>query len=66
MYRAAISFAVVSVYDSLVSLKLNVRSQLVAVVVSPMERRHDSGGMSPSMESSQMQTMLARNSRRLM
>ena len=63
-WRAATSFTVVSTSFSSSSLKFDLRSQPAAVVLSPMDRRQDSGSTWPSRISSQMHMMLARNSRR--
>ena len=63
---AATSFAVVSVSSLFSSWKLDFRSQPVAVVLSPIDRIQDCGGTLPFRMSSQMQMMLAMNSKRLM
>ena len=65
-WRAVMSFTVVSTSFSSSSLKFDLRSQPAAVVLSPIDRRHDSGGTRPLRISSQMHIMLARNSSRFM
>ena len=46
---AAASFAIVSVSFSSSFVKFNFRIHPIAEVLSPMDRRHDSGGMALSM-----------------
>ena len=65
-WRAAKSLAVVSVSSSSFSIKLDFLSQPVDVVLSPIARRHDSGSMVPSIESSQIQIIEPINSKRFM
>ena len=65
-WRAAASFAIVSVLFSSSCVKFDFCIHPIAEVLSPMDRRHDSGGMDLSMMSTQIQTMLPRNLSRLM
>ena len=65
-WRAARSLAVVSVSSSSLSMKFDFLSQPVDVVLSPIARRHDSGSIVPSIESSQMQIIEPINSKRFM
>ena len=64
--RAASSLHVVSVSSSDCSLKFDFRSQPTAVVLSPMASKHENGGIRRATMSSQIHTMLERNSRNFM
>ena len=65
-WRAAASFSIVSVSFSSSCVKFDFCIHPISEVLSPMDRRHDSGGMALSIMSTQIQTMLPRNSSRLM
>ena len=60
-WRAAESFAIVSVSFSSSFVKFDFRIHPITEVLSPMDRRHNSGGMALLMMSTQIQTMLPRN-----
>ena len=63
---AAASFAIVSVLFSSSFVKFDFRIHPIAEVLPPMDRSQDSGRMALSMMSNQIQTILSRNSSRLM
>ena len=63
---AAASFDIVSVLFLLSFVKFDFRIHTIAEVLSPMDKRHDSGGMALSMMSTQKHNMLPSNLSRLM
>ena len=63
---AASSLYIFSISSSDYSLKLGFLSQTAAVVLSPITRRYEDGGIRISRMSSHIQTMLDRNSRKFM